>query len=64
MFGKNTETEVVEVAPHGELKILPVLIHTTLKILTSRYLTIPDYSQVKNIQVLLILPPISIAKDP
>jgi len=64
MFGRNTEMEMATIAPHGELKILLVLIHTTLKILTSKYPIILDYSQVKNTQVLHILPPISIAKDP
>lgn len=64
MFGRNIETEIMVIAPHGELKIPPVLIHTTLKILTSNYPIILDYSQDRNTQVLPILPPISIAKDP
>ena len=64
MFGRNIETEIMVIAPRGELKIPPVLIHTTLKILTSNYPIILDYSQDRNTQVLPILPPISIAKDP
>jgi len=64
MFGRNIEMEIMVIAPPGELKIPQVLTHTTLKILTSNYPIILDYSQDRNTQVLPILPPISIAKDP